>query len=63
MGSGILSVKNHMPPVFDRWFLTKQHYKYVTVVMEKFIKALGWKEGDELKAEEKKGKLVVEKQS
>ena len=41
----------------------KEYYKYVVVVKEKLIKALGWQEGDELKAEEKKGKLVVEKHS
>jgi hypothetical protein len=35
------------------------HYKYVIVVGEKLVKALGWKEGDELGAEEKQGKLVI----
>ncbi len=39
----------------------KAHYKYVIVVNENLIKSLGWKEGDELEAEEKKGKLVVGK--
>ncbi len=39
----------------------KQYYKYVIVVKEKLINALGWKEGEELKAEVKGDKLVVEK--
>jgi len=39
----------------------KAHYKYVIVVKEKLIKALGWKEGDELEAEKKNGKLIVGK--
>jgi len=37
----------------------KGHYKYVIVVKEKLIKALGWKEGDELEAEVNKNKLVI----
>ena len=39
----------------------KVHHKYVLVVKETLIKALGWKEGDDLKAEAKGGKLVVGK--
>ena len=39
------------------------HYKYAIIIPEDTIKALGWKKGDELEAEEKKGKLVVEKQA
>ncbi len=39
----------------------KVHHKYVLVVNEQLIKALGWKPGDNLKAEEEGGKLVVEK--
>ena len=41
----------------------KEYYKYVIVVKEKLIKALGWKEGDELEEKGKKGKLVIEKQA
>ena len=39
----------------------KQYYKYVIVVKEKLIKSLSWKEGDELEAENKEGKLIIEK--
>ena len=39
------------------------HYKYAIIIPENTIKALGWKEGDELKAEGKNGKMVVEKES
>ncbi len=39
----------------------KAHYKYVLVVNEKLVDALGWESGDELTASVKKGKLVVVK--
>lgn len=37
----------------------KVHHKYVIVVKENLIKALGWREGDELEGEEKKGELLI----
>ena len=30
----------------------KQYYKYVIVIPEETVKSLGWKEGEELEAEE-----------
>ena len=39
----------------------KQYFKYVIVVKEKLIQAVGWKEGDELEAEIKGSKLIIEK--
>lgn len=37
------------------------YYKHVLVVSEKLVESLGWKEGDELSASKKKGKMVVGK--
>jgi hypothetical protein len=39
----------------------REHYKYVIVVPEVIVDNLTWKEGDELVAEAKQGKLVIGK--
>jgi len=39
----------------------KRYHKYVIVLPSKIIKKLGFKAGDELKADVKGGKLVVDR--
>ena len=39
----------------------KEYSKYVIVVPSKLIEKLGWKGDEELEAEIKKGKLIIEK--
>ena len=39
----------------------KEYAKYVIVIKPKYIEELGWKEGEELEAEVKKDKLIIEK--
>ncbi len=39
----------------------KEYSKYVIVVPSKLIEKLGWKGNEELEAEIKKGKLIIEK--
>jgi len=39
----------------------KDYDKYVIVIKPKYIEKLGWKAGEELEAEVKKGKLIIEK--
>ena len=39
----------------------KEYEKFWVVIPSKIIKKLGWKKGQELKAEDKGGKLVIEK--
>ena len=39
----------------------KLYAKYVIVVPPKMVEELGWKAGEELEAEVKGGKLVIEK--
>lgn len=45
----------------SREYKGKEYRKYLVILPNKLITALGWKEGDDLKAEEKGGKLVVGK--
>lgn len=40
---------------------SKEYAKYVIVVKSKHIEKLGWKEGQELEAEVKGDKLIIEK--
>ena len=40
----------------------KEYAKYVIVIKPKIIKKLGWKDGEELDAEIKGDKLVIEKE-
>ncbi len=46
---------------FLRKYEGKEYAKYVIVVKPKHIEELGWKEGEELEAEVKKGKLIIER--
>ena len=39
----------------------KEYAKYVIVVPPKLVEELGWKAGEELEAEVKKDKLIIEK--
>jgi anaerobic selenocysteine-containing dehydrogenase len=39
----------------------KKYYKYVVVISEKTIEKSGFKEGDELNAEAKKGEIKLKK--
>lgn len=39
----------------------KEYAKYVIVIKPKYIEELGWKAGQELDVEVKKGKLIIEK--
>jgi len=39
----------------------KEYAKYVIVIPPKTIDKLGWKEGEELEAEVKKDKLIIER--
>ena len=39
----------------------KEYAKYVIVVPPKIVEKLGWKAGEELEAEIKKGKLIIER--
>lgn len=45
----------------SRKFEGKEYAKYVIVVPPKYIEELGWKDGEELEAEIKKDKLIIEK--
>lgn len=39
----------------------KEYAKYVIVIKSKYVEKLGWKDGEELEAEVKKGKLIIER--
>ena len=45
----------------SRKYEGKEYAKYVIVVKSKYIEKLGWKEGEELEAEVKDKKLIIEK--
>lgn len=45
----------------SRKYGDKDYAKYVLVIKPKYIEQLGWKEGQELEAEVKGDKLVIEK--
>jgi len=45
----------------SRIYNGKEYYKYVLVIPEKEIKKTGFKEGDDLKPESKKGELKLHK--
>ena len=38
----------------------KEYFKYLVVIPNKLIQKLGWKGGEELEAEIKKDKLIIE---
>lgn len=39
-----------------------EYFKYIVVIPNKLIKSLGWKGGEDLEAEVKGDKLVIEKE-
>jgi len=39
----------------------KEYFKYIAVIPNKIIRELGWKGGEELEAEIKGDKLIIEK--
>ena len=39
----------------------KPYHKHWIIIPNKILEKLGWKDGDELEAEVKKGKLIIEK--
>lgn len=45
----------------SREYKGTEYKKFWVVISNKFIEKLGWKTGDELEAEVKGGKLVIEK--
>ncbi len=45
----------------SRKYKDKEYYKYVVVVPEKEIKKSGFKEGEELKIQSKKGEIIIKK--
>jgi len=45
----------------SRKYEGKEYYKYIVVIPEKEIKKSGFKEGDELKTETKKGFIKIKK--
>ncbi|MBI2549860.1 AbrB/MazE/SpoVT family DNA-binding domain-containing protein [Candidatus Woesearchaeota archaeon] len=45
----------------SREYKGKDYHKFWIVIPNKLIEKLGWKQGDELEAEEKNDKLVIEK--
>ena len=47
--------------VKSREYKDKTYHKYRVVIPEKLIKKSGFKEGDELKAEAKKGEIKLNK--
>ena len=48
-------------PQKSRDYKDKAYYKYLIVVPSKLIQKLGWKGGEELEAEVKDKKLIIEK--
>ena len=51
----------HLQKQLSRKYEGKEYAKYVIIIKPKYIEKLGWKEGEELEAEVKKGKLIIEK--
>ncbi len=49
-------------PQKSRDYHGKAYYKFLIVVPSKIIKTLGWKGGEELEAEVKDKKLIIEKE-
>jgi len=46
---------------FGRKYGDKNYFKYILVIPNKIIEKLGWKGGEDLEAEIKKDKLIIEK--
>ncbi len=45
----------------SREYKGREYQKYIIILPSKLIEKLGWKTGQELEAEEKNGKLIIEK--
>jgi len=45
----------------SREYKDKEYYKYRVIIPEKLLKESGFKEGDELQAEAKKGEIKLRK--
>ena len=52
----------HLQKQLSRKYEGKEYAKYVIVVKPSIIEKLGWKNGEELDAEVKGDKLVIEKE-
>lgn len=50
----------HLQKQLSRKYEGKEYAKWVIVIKPKTIEKLGWKDGEELEAEVKKGKLIIE---
>ena len=48
-------------PQKSRVYKGKAYYKFFIVIPSKVLKKLGWRGGQELEAETKKDKLIIEK--
>ena len=46
----------------SREYKGKNYVKFWVVITNKFIKKLGWKKGDNLRAKVKNNKLIIEKE-
>ena len=44
-----------------RKYVEKDYFKYIVVIPNKIIERLGWKGGEDLDIEVKKGKVIIEK--
>lgn len=51
----------HLQKQLSRKYEGKEYAKYVLVIKPKLIEKLGWKDGEELEAEVKKDKLIIER--
>ena len=45
----------------SREYKGKEYRKYFIILPAKLVEKLGWKTGEEFQAEEKDGKLIIEK--
>ena len=48
-------------PQKSRDYKGKAYYKFLIVIPSKILKKLGWEGGEELEAEVKGGKLIIDK--
>lgn len=51
----------HLQKQLSKKIGDKEYAKYVIVISPKMVEELGWKAGEELEAEIKKDKLIIEK--
>ena len=45
-----------------RKYKESNYYKFIVVIPNKIIEKLGWKGGEELNADLKKGKIIIQKE-